>query len=309
MKAIRFHEYGSPDVLKYEDIPVPVPARGEILVRVYASGVNPIDWKIREGKLQGQMHHSLPLTPGWDFSGVVEACGPDADLWQPGDEVFGRPDPARDGTYAEYCVMRESEVALRPTQLDHIHCAGLALTGLTAWQALFEVAGLVAGQSILIHGGAGGVGTFAIQLAKWKGARVIATGSAEHQDYMRELGADETIDYQATPFDEKLRDLDVVLDTVGGDTLHRSWKVLRPGGIIVSLVEKPSAADASEHGVRGEHIFAQTKAGQLRELAKLADDGHLKVIVETVLPLAEALRAHVMSESRHAKGKLILQVV
>jgi NADPH:quinone reductase-like Zn-dependent oxidoreductase len=278
-------------------------------VQIHAAGVNPIDWKVRAGYLQAVQPHSLPLILGWDFSGLVVANGPDADLWQPGDEVFGRPDMARDGTYAEYAVMRESEVARKPQKLDHLHSAGLALAGLTAWQALFEAAGLCAGQTILIHGAAGGVGSFAVQLAKWKGAHVIGTASADHLDYLRELGADETIDYEATDFDSQLRYVDAVLDTVGGQTLHRSWKVIRPGGVLVSLVEQPAPADAAEHGIRGLHILAQTKAGQLHELAELADSGKLRVEIDTALPLAEALRAHIISEARHTRGKIILKVI
>lgn len=308
MQAVRLHAYGGPEVLRYETAPRPEPQHGEVLVRVHAAGVNPIDWKVRAGKLQQTLAHTLPLIPGWDFSGEVVETGPGADLWQPGDAVFGRPDPARDGTYAEYAVVRESELARKPRSLDHIHCAGLALAGLTAWQALFEAAGLCAGQRLLIHGAAGGVGSFAVQLAKWKGAQVIGTASPDHQQYLRELGADETLDYTATAFDQQLRNLDAVLDTVGGSTLHRSWKVLRPGGVLVSLVEQPSSADAAEHGVQGKHIFAETKAGQLHELAELVDAGKLKVEVEIVLPLAEALRAQVISQAGHTHGKIVLQV-
>jgi NADPH:quinone reductase-like Zn-dependent oxidoreductase len=309
MKAVRFHEYGGPDVLQYEDAPRPEPHRGEVLVRVHAAGVNPLDWKVREGHLRSALNHSLPLVPGWDFSGVVEAAGPEADLWQPGDAVFGRPDTGRDGAYAEYIVVRESEVARKPEGLDHLHAAGLSLAGLTAWQALFETAGLCPGQSLLIHGGAGGVGSFAVQLAKWKGAQVIATASAKHLEYLRGLGADEALDYETTAFEDKLRNLDVVLDLVGGDALHRSWKVLRPGGIIVSTVEQPSAADAAAHGVKGTLMRVTTKAGQLHELAELAVAGQLKINIETVLPLKEALRAQIISQQHHVSGKIILQVV
>ncbi len=308
MKAVRMHEYGRSSVLHYEDVPQPEPKTGEILVRVHATGVNPIDWKVREGHLKEMLHNALPLIPGWDFSGEVAACGPGADLWQIGAEVYGRPDPARDGTYAEYAVMREFEVARKPQSVDHLHAAGLALAGLTAWQALFEVAGLVAGQTILIHGAAGGVGSFAVQLAKWKGAKVIGTASEEHLDYLTELGADETIDYKHHAFDQEVRYIDAVLDTVGGETLARSWKVLRPGGIIVSTVGKPSPAEAEAHGVRAEGIFAQTKAGQLDELARLVDAGVLHINVETVLPLAEAYRAQELSQEGHTHGKIILQV-
>ncbi|MGH8611429.1 MAG: NADP-dependent oxidoreductase [Gammaproteobacteria bacterium] len=202
MKAVRIHTYGGPDVLKYEEVPRPSPGAGEVLIRVRAAGVNPVDWKIREGYLKGRVDHSLPLVLGWDLSGVVEATGPGVTRLKAGDEVYSRPDITRDGAYAEYIVVRETEVALKPKSIDHIQAAAIPLAALTAWQSLFDAAGLSAGQTVLIHAAAGGVGSFAVQLTNWKGAHVIGTASKRNQDFVRNLGADETIDYQTTRFED-----------------------------------------------------------------------------------------------------------
>ncbi len=308
MKAVRIHEYGSPDVLKYEEAPRPKPGPGEVLIRVHAAGVNPVDWKVRAGYFKQMIQYSLPFIPGWDVSGVVEATGPGVARLKDGDEVYSRPDISRDGTYAEYVVVKESEVARKPQSLDHIHSAGIPLAALTAWQALFDAAGLRAGQKALIHAAAGGVGSYAVQLAKWKGALVIGTASGRNQKFLRELGADETIDYQKTRFEDVVRGVDVVLDTLGGDTQKRSWKVLKKGGILVSVVGPPSAEEATAHGVRQAATFTQPSAAQLTELAKLVDSGKVKSYVETVLPLAEARRAHELSQTGHTRGKIVLRV-
>ncbi len=309
MKAVRIHEYGDPEVLKYEEAPRPKPGPGEVLIRVHAAGVNPVDWKVRAGYFKQLIQYSLPFIPGWDVSGVVEATGPGVARLKEGDEVYSRPDISRDGTYAEYVVVKESEVALKPQSLDHIHSAGIPLAALTAWQALFDTAGLRAGQKALIHAAAGGVGSYAVQLAKWKGARVVGTASGRNQKFLRELGADETIDYQKTRFEDVVHDVDVVLDTLGGDTQKRSWKVIKKGGILVSVLGPPSAEEAAAHGVRQASTFTQPNAAQLTELAKLVDSGKVKSYVETVLPLAEARRAHELSQTGHARGKIILRVV
>jgi NADPH:quinone reductase-like Zn-dependent oxidoreductase len=226
-----------------------------------------------------------------------------------GDEVYSRPDIARDGAYAEYIVVRESEVALKPKSIDHIHAAAIPLAALTAWQSLLDAAGLGAGQTVLIHAAAGGVGSFAVQLAKWKGAHVIGTASKHNQDFVRNLGADQTIDYQTTRFEDVAHDVDVVFDTIGGDTQERSWKVLKKGGILVSIIGPPSAEEAAAHGVRQASVFVQPSATQLTELANLVDSGKLKPVVETVLPLSEARRAHELSQTGHMRGKIVLRVL
>src|SRR5256886_1526928 len=250
MKAIRIHNYGGPEVLKYEDAPRPQPQAGEVLVRVHAAGVNPIDWKVREGHMKDFWPHKFPLILGWDLSGVVEELGRGASRFEIGDEVYSVPDALCDGSYAEYIVVRESELALKPKSLHHIRAAAVPLAALTAWQSLFDTAQLQPGQRVLIHGGSGGVGHFALQLAKWKGAYVIATASTKNQELLLELGADETIDYTRQRFEDVARNIDIVLDPIGGDTQERSWQVLKKGGILLSVVEPPSADKAKALGIQ-----------------------------------------------------------
>src|SRR6266576_1825153 len=236
MKDIRIHKYGGPEVLQYEDAPRPKPQSGEVLVRVKAAGVNPIDWKVREGHMKDFWPHKFPLILGWDLSGVVEELGKGASRFTIGDEVYSVPDPTRNGAYADYIVVCESELALKPNSLHHVHAAAAPLAALTAWQSLFDTAQLQPGQRVLIHAGSGGVGHFAVQLAKWKGAYVIATASKKNQELLRELGADETIDYTRQRFEDVAHKIDIVLDPIGGDTQERSWQVLKKGGILLSVV-------------------------------------------------------------------------
>jgi NADPH:quinone reductase-like Zn-dependent oxidoreductase len=310
MKAVQVHNYGGPEVLRFEDAPRPTPASGELLIRVYAASVNAIDWKARAGYVKDYIQLPLPFIPGWDVSGIVEAVGSGVAKFKEGDEVYARPDGTRNGkgTYAEYVVVKETEAALKPKSIDHVHAAAIPVVALTAWQALFDQAGLSKGQKILIHGAAGGVGSVAVQLAKWKGAHVIGTASGHNQAFLCELGVDEPIDYEKTRFEDVVHDVDVVLDTLGGDTLKRSWKVLRKGGILVSIVAPPSADEAAKHGVRSTFFSAHPSSSQLSEIAKLVDAGKLKPIVETVLPLFDARRAHELSETGHARGKTVLKV-
>ena len=308
MKAVCIYGYGGPEVLVYEDAPRPHPDAGEVLVRVHAAGINPVDWKIREGHLKEMLKHTLPLVLGWDLSGVVEALGSGLTRLKVGDEVFSRPDISRDGAYAEYVVVKESELALKPKSLDHLHAAALPLSGLTAWQSLFDAAGLAAGQRVLIHAAAGGVGTLAVQLAKWKEAHVIGTASARNHDFLRKLGVDQIVDHETVRFEEAVQPVDVVFDTMGGEIQERSWKVLKRGGILVSIVGPPSAERAVAHGVRQAFVFTQPNLVQLTELAKLADADKLKTIVETVLPLSDATRGQELSERGHTRGKIVLRV-
>lgn len=308
MNAVRIHTYGGPDVVTFEDVPVPEPGTGELLVRVQAAGVNPVDWKVRDGMMKSQGVHHLPLTLGWDFSGTVDGMGPNVTGFRIGDEVFGRPDLSRDGAYAEFIVVRANEVALKPRTIDHIHAAAVPLCGLTAWQALFDVAKLEHNQTILIHGAAGGVGIYAVQLAKWKGAMVCGTASTRNQDFLSELGVDLPIDYSKTRFEDVVRGVDVVLDTIGGDTQDRSWQVIHRGGILISLVARPSEREAEVHGVRHASFLVQPNQSWLQQIADLIDAGKIKVIVDTVLPLSDVARAHAMSESHHVRGKIVLQV-
>jgi len=309
MKAVCIYGYGGPEVLVYEDAPRPHPDAGEVLVRIHAAAINPVDWKIREGHLKTMLHHTLPLVLGWDVSGVVESLGPGLTRLKVGDEVFSRPDIERDGAYAEFIVMKESDVALKPKSLDHIHAAALPLAGLTAWQTLFDAGALAAGQRVLIHAAAGGVGTLAVQLAKWKGAHVIATASAHNHDFLRKLGVDQVVDYDTERFETVVAPVDVILDPMGGETQDRSWQVLKPGGILISIASPPAAEAAAKHGVRQAFVFTQPNAAQLAEIAQLADAQKLKAIVQTVLPLSDATRGQELSQRGHTRGKIVLRVI
>jgi len=309
MKAVRIHSYGGPEVLKYEDAPEPTPGKGEVLVKVYAAGVNPVDWKVREGYLKQAINYPLPLIPGWDVAGIVESIGTGVTKFKKGDEIFGKPDLTRNGAYAEYIVVNESDLALKPKSKDFVHSAAVPVTSLTAWQSLFDVAKLEAGQKILIHAAAGGVGSFAVQFAKWKGAYVIGTASKNNLEWLKSIGADETIDYNVVKFEDVVHDMDVVLDTIGGETQNRSWKVLKKGGILVSTVGQPSEKEAEKFGVRCGVGNAVSNPEQLNQIANLIDEGKVNPLVETILPLSEARRAHEISQSGHARGKIVLKVI
>jgi len=308
MKAIRIHNYGGPEVLQYEAAPRPKPGKGEVLIRVHAAGVNPIDWKVRAGYMKDFIAHSFPIILGWDVSGVIEEVGPNVSRFKKGDEVYSLPDHTRNGAYGEYIVVRESEVALKPNALHHVRAAAMPLATLTAWQALFDTAQLQPRQRVLVHGAAGGVGHFAVQLAKWKGAHVIGTASARNHEMLYELGADELVDYTVLKFESIVRDVDVVLDTIGGDTQERSWQVLKKGGALVSLVQQSSENKAKEHGVRGIRLGARANGQELVEIAKIVDAGKLAPVIDRILPLSEARRAHELSQSGHTHGKIVLRV-
>src|SRR5947208_8477865 len=308
MKAIRIHNYGGPEVLQYEDAPRPEPQAGEVLVRVHAAGVNPIDWKVCEGHMKDFWRHRFPLILGWDLSGVVEELGRGVSRFKIGDEVYSLPAPTRNGAYANYIVVREPELALKPNSLHHIRAAAVPLAALTAWQSLFGTAQLQPGQGVLIHAGSGGVGHFAVQLAKWKGAYVFATASTKNQDLLRELGVDEPIDYTRQRFEDITRKVDIVLDTLGNETQKRSWSVLKKGGVLVSLVQPPSEEKAKELGVRAALLGAQPNGAQLAEIAKIIDSGKLTPVINRILPLSEARRAHELSQSGHTHGKIALRV-
>src|SRR2546423_11594448 len=308
MKAIRIHNYGGPEVLHYEDSPRPEPQAGEVVVRVHAAGVNPIDWKVREGHMKNFWPYKFPLILGWDLSGVVEELGKGVLRFKIGDEVYSLPDPTRNGAYAEYIVVREPELALKPNSLHHIRAAAVPLAALTAWQSLFDTAQLQPGQRVLIHAGSGGVGHFAVQLAKWKGAYVFATASSKNQDLLRELGVDEPIDYTQQRFEDIARNIDIVLDTIGGETQERSWSVLKKGGNLVSLVQPPSEEKAKERGVRAAFVAVHPSGAQLAEIAKITDSGQLPPSIARILPFSEARRAHELSQSGHTHGKITMRV-
>jgi len=307
MKAVQINAYGDRSVLTLNNIEIPTPAENEVLIKVKAAGVNPVDWKVREGYLQAMLNHALPLTLGWDVSGEIVEIGDKVSHLKVGDAVYSRPDIAKNGSYAEYLTAVAEEVALKPESLTWQEAAGVPLAALTAWQALYEIAKLQEGERVLIHAGSGAVGQFAIQLAKLRGAYVYTTTSAKNTNLVLGLGADQAIDYHQEDFSE-LKDLDVVFDTIGGETLANSWKTLKKGSRLVSIVDEPDEAIASEHGVSACFCFVQSNREQLDKLAELADAGKLKVNIDSEFGLDELSKAHERSESGHAQGKIIINV-
>ncbi|TXI95980.1 MAG: NADP-dependent oxidoreductase [Burkholderiaceae bacterium] len=306
-KAVRIHQFGGPEVLVYEDAPVPSIQADEVLVKIHAASVNPVDWKVREGYLKDMLPHRLPLILGWDFAGEVVAVGSDASQWKLGDAVYARPDIARDGSYAEYIAVRASEIAAKPQKANWQEAAAVPLAALTAWQSLIEGATVQAGERVLIHAGAGGVGSFAIQLAKSRGAHVITTTSTKNVALVKSLGADEVIDYTQADFSQ-LREIDVVFDTLGGEIQEKSWQTLKQGGRLISIISSPSEEAAAKVGGKALFCFVQPSATQLNELAKMIDAGQLKIIIDSVFPLSDVVGAHAKSTSGRAVGKIVIQV-
>ena len=310
MKAVRLHGRGGPDHLVYEDAPQPHPGLGEVLVRVYATGViaNELKWDATYQTKAGNPR-ALPI-PGRDLSGVVEAVGHGVTTLVPGSEIYAMLDYCCDGAEAEYTIALPSELAPKPRTLDHVQAAAVPLSALTAWQGLFEHAKLVAGQTVLIHGAAGGVGVFAVQLARWAGAQVIATASSRNGDFLCELGASAVIDYTSTRFEDVVHEVDVVFDTVGGDSLQRSWQVIKPGGVLVSVVSpRPSADVANGHDARFAWFVVQPDREQLIQIGTLIDAGHIRPIIDTVVPLSEARQAYEQGSKGHTRGKIVLRIV
>lgn len=304
MKAIRIHEFGGPEVLRYEEIPEPeAEGPGIIRIKVIAAGVNPIDWKIRKG-LIGEM--PLPLTMGVDVAGIVDV-GQGGVLFRPGEEVFAKVSIGQGG-YADYTVVNSTQVAKKPKSIGFIESAAIPTAGLAAWQSLFDIAKLKKGESVLIHGAAGGVGTFAVQFAKWKGAYVFGTASEKNEQFLKSIGADEFIDYKKQRFEDVVGKVDVVLDTVGGDTFERSWGVLQPNGFLVSTVASIPEGVPEKYGVFAKTLVTRSAGEELAKIANVIDEQQIKPIVTTVLPLSEAQKAHEMSESHHTRGKIVLRV-
>jgi len=307
MKAIRTHGRGGPEQLFFEDAPLPEVRRGDVLLQVRATGITPTELTWDETYQNADGAPRIPSIPGHEVSGVVERMAPDVTDFQPGDEVYGLADFPRDGAAAEFAAVRAANLALKPRSIPHVQAAALPLSALTAWKALFEHAHLVAGQSVLIHGGAGGVGSLAVQLARWRRARVIATASRRDTAFVRSLGADDVIDYHATRFEEALGDVDVVLDTIGGETRERSWRLLRKGGALVTLVSPIPTGVAEQHGVRGVFFIVRGNRGQLDQISALVDEGRLKPVIAEVLPLARAREAFELGAEIHSPGKIVLQ--
>ncbi|MGV9500209.1 NADP-dependent oxidoreductase [Streptomyces sp. NPDC003642] len=307
MRAISQDVLGGPEVLKTVEIERPVPRPNEVLVRVRAAGVNPTDWKHRA---TGGFLGEPPFVLGWDVSGVVEAVGIGVAAFLPGDEVFGMlPYPFGHGSHAEYVIAPVRALARKPAGIDHVQAGALPLVSLTAWQALTEHADVQPGQRVLIHAAAGGVGHVAVQIAKERGAYVIGTASAGKHDFLRELGADETVDYRETDFTEAVKDVDVVLDTIGGDTSLRSLRVLRPGGIVVSILPVGSAEfheEAERLGVRALRMLVDADRAGMEAIGRLAEAGTLRATIAGTFPLASAAEAHAQGDTGRTTGKLVL---
>ena len=308
MKAIVIHEYGGPEVLKYEDVPRPEPKADQILIRVIAAGVNPVDGMIRSGMFAKDGNGAFPMVLGGDIAGVVERVGNKITKFKAGDPVFAYVSLDSGGGYAQYAVVPEGDAAPKPKSLTYVEAGAVPIVALTAWQALIDTAKLNAGQTVLIHGGSGGVGSFAIQIAKARGAKVIATASTANQDLLKQLGTDVAVDYTKQKFEDVAKDVDVVLDSVGKDTLTRSYGVVKKGGIIVSLVARPNQSDLEKHGIRGVALSVEPNSGELAQIGKLIDEKKIRVIVSQTFPLSEAKKAQKQVASGHTRGKIVLKL-
>src|SRR5947199_215711 len=306
MKAVVAHEYGAPEVLKFEQVPRPEPNEDEALVRVIASGVNPADPLTLSGKCAKEFGTHLPLIPGYDIAGVVEKTGANITKLKVGDAVYGY--PTFGGGWADYVTVKEWEVAAKPKSLNLVEAAAVPMGALTAWQSLVDVAKLQPGQTILIHGGSGGVGSFAIQIATAGGARVIATASTANQDLLKQLGADAAIDYTKQKFEEIAHDVDLVLDPVGRDTLARSYGVVKKGGMVITIVSRCDETELKKHEIRGASLSSHPNAAELTEITKLIEAGKIKPVVSQVLPLTDAARADAQAATHHTRGKIVLKI-
>ena len=303
MQAIQAHDYGGPEVLKLEETPRPQPAADQVLIRLKAAGVNPADWKYRAGLYKQFMPLQFPWTPGLEGSGVVEAVGANVTTLKKGDEVYG----TVTGGYAEYALALASDVQPKPARLTFEQAAAVPTGALTAWGAVIDTAKVEAGQRVLVHGAAGGVGTYAVQLAHWKGAHVTGTASAKNLEFVRSLGTENVIDYNATRFETVLHDMDVVIDTVGGDLPDRSGQVIRPGGIFVTI-----AARLAEDAGKAQNIRAvsagRAPTDRLKQISELIEANQLKPVTGALFPLAEAPQAQELSQTGHGRGRIILQI-
>jgi NADPH:quinone reductase-like Zn-dependent oxidoreductase len=313
MRAIAIEEFGGSEKLKRMDLPEPKAGPGEVLVRVLAAGINPVDWKIREGWLKEHLPHAFPLVPGWDVAGTVEEIGEGMSRFRKGERVFAyaRKPVVQWGTYAELVAVPETSVARMPSRLLFEEAAAIPLAALTAYQSLFGTPAIGPGAVVLIHGGGGGVGHFAVQLARNAGARVLATSGTAGQEFVLGLGAQHVIDYTHEDWSDAVDRLspdgvDFVYDTVGGETQRLSFDVLKPGGRLVSIVTPPDPALAQKRGVKADYVFVEPSASQLSTLGEMCDAGKLKPSVERIFPLADAAEAHELSQAGHVHGKLVL---
>jgi NADPH:quinone reductase-like Zn-dependent oxidoreductase len=306
VRQIRVHHFGGNEVLQADEVEVSQPDAAQVLIRVQAASINPVDYKIRSGKYPAVKEDRLPYTLGRDVSGVIEKCGAQATRFKIGDEVFGMVG-IYGGGYAEQAVLDEHALAPKPDVLDHVHAAAVPLAGQTAWQGLFRHGQLKSGQSVLIHGGSGGVGHFAVQFAKAKGARVLTTVSTDNVAFAQALGADVVIDYKTQRFENEAGDLDMVFDLIDGETRERSWGLLKKGGILVSTLTDPSQEKAKQFGVRAMRYTVEADDAELAGIARLIVEGKVKPHVQKVFPLASAAQALALVEGGHSIGKVVLR--
>jgi NADPH:quinone reductase-like Zn-dependent oxidoreductase len=315
MQAIRVHQYGGPEQLKLEQVPRPEPQPGEVLIRVHAAGVLPAEWKARQGLFHALRPASFPYIPGSAVAGIVEEVGQGVTTFKVGQAVFGR---STNGAYAEYtntavappALLPEtfSLLARKPEALSFDEAATISGGATIAWTALFEDGALQAGQRVLIHGAAGGVGSYAVQFASWRGARVIATTSKANLNFVAALGAETVIDYASMPFEQSAQEVDLVLDTIGGETLRRSMRIVRRGGTLVSLLEEPSSELAQRYGIHAGKNAIPPTSGLLRTIAQLIEQGHVKATIAQTFSLREARQAHEQSQSGHGRGRIVLHI-
>jgi NADPH:quinone reductase-like Zn-dependent oxidoreductase len=307
MKAVRIHQFGGPEMLRLESMDRPQPKAGEVLVKIGGAGINPVDIKIRQGGYPKIKQEQLPIILGRDICGVIEEGSADKSELKIGTEVFALLDWSLGG-YAQYVAVSGSLCSRKPAKLDAVASASVPLAGLTAWQGLFDHGGLRQGQSVLIHAGSGGVGHFAVQFAKERGARIFATASAANLDYVSSLGADVVIDYKRQKFEQVAKDIDVVFDLIGGDTRQRSWQVLKRGGILVSTLGQPEAEQAAKFGVRAAGYVAQPNPSQLNEIRDLIDAGKVSPTLTKAFSLEDAAEAHQYLEKEHPRGKIAFSI-
>jgi NADPH:quinone reductase-like Zn-dependent oxidoreductase len=304
IQAIRFHQNGGPEQLKLEAVQCPEPLEGEVLIRVHAAGVLPIDWKIRQGLFKFPLE--LPSIPGTSLAGIIDAVGPGVTAFQKGQAVFGR---STKGTYTEYTTAAVESLALIPPSVSFDEAATISGGATTAWQVLINECGIKAGDRVLVHGAAGGVGQFAVQFAKWKGAFVIGTSGPANVDFVRYLGADQVIDYTTTPFEEVTAEMDIVLDTIGGETLEKSWSLVKPGGILISLVAQPSLEKANASGIKALKPTALASSKDLKNIAQLIAEGKVKAVVAKTFSLEDAGQAQALSQLGHGRGRIVLHLM
>jgi NADPH:quinone reductase-like Zn-dependent oxidoreductase len=303
VRAVRIHDYGGPDMVRLDRIPCPVPQEGAVRVRAHAFGVNPVDWKIREGQRRARMPLALPAVIGCDVAGTVDMVGPGVSGVAVGEPVFAM--VGLHGAFAEAVVLPAAQVVRKPERVDFVTAAAVPLAALTAWQGL-QLGGIAAGQRVLVHAASGGVGGFALQIARALGAEVIATCSAANMERVRALGASRVIDYASTRFEQAVADMDIVLDLLGGETQDRSWQVLRPDGALISTIGVPDAGDPRPQGRRAARVGVRPVGSDLAEIARLIEAGRIAVHLDAVMPMEQAADALERVRTGHVRGKIAL---